>query len=495
MARLRSSVVACVPCLLALAAPARADETDGLPTPPRHHLAEPEPGPLRPATAPLWPPWRHGLAEVTDLASSGEPHKVVDVRVAVGYLHREVRGQLKREVDGAVAAQDSALSFRDLTFARSRDELSLRVEVGLFRDLMLHAELPIVLSDQTSLSYDRTASPCTLPPVAGASCVAAGNSSTVADGIAPANGYDATHGGDGIGDPVLFRGVRRGAVGGSGADVLDTFSFGLSWAPLSQRRDPSKPTWVLMIEPRLSVGTVRAFDRAAPDANHGVADGVHRIAFRTAVSRRIGRFEPYASLFYLLPIARAGSAFEDYGSAQKIKDPQHQAGGAFGAEIVAYEEGGPDWRVVVDLRGRLEGHFAGRGYSEAWELFAGSPALRCDEAQNSACDPSATRNAYQGRPHTGVTAIDGYATLGVELAVDALMTRFFRLRIAFGYARDQSHLVTGDDVGTPTLPGGKVAQAAEFNPAYRPVIDQVGRRYAVDNVDTFDARVTAQVRF
>jgi DNA repair protein RadC len=43
--------------------------------------------------------------------------------------------------------------------------------------------------------------------------------------------------------------------------------------------------------------------------------------------------------------------------------------------------------------------------------------------------------------------------------------------------------------------GKRVTQPAEFNPAYRSVIDQVGRRYLVDNVDRFDARVTAQVLF
>src|SRR5881394_1312102 len=43
------------------------------------------------------PPWRHGLADLTDLASSFEPTKRFDMRIGVGYQHREVMGQLKRE--------------------------------------------------------------------------------------------------------------------------------------------------------------------------------------------------------------------------------------------------------------------------------------------------------------------------------------------------------------------------------------------------------------
>ncbi len=441
------------------------------------------------------PPWRHGLAEPTDLASSFQPTKRFDLRISIGYQHREVRGQLKREVNAAVPDQATSLVFRDLSFARTRDELVVRAELGVFRDLMFHVELPIVLGDHADLSFDRSASPCTLPPTPGATCIASENSSTVSDGIAPASGYDATAGGAALNDPTVFRGVRRGASGGSGADALDTLNFALTWAPMSQRQDPTKPTWVIAIEPRLSIGTIRAFDRMAPDANKGVSDGVHRIHFRTAVSRRVGRFEPYFSLFYALPIARSGSAFVDYGSSQKTKDPQHHAGGFFGTEIIAYEKGRPDWRVAIDLRGRLEGHFAGLGYSDAWEMFASSPALRCDAVANPACDSTATQNPYQSKPFTGVTSIAGYATVGVEVAIDAILTRWLHLRAGFAYARDQSHLITGDDVGKPSIEGGRVSQPAEFNPAYRPVIDQAGRRYLVDNVDTFDARVTAQARF
>lgn len=428
------------------------------------------------------PPWRHQLADLTDVASGEGLGTRVDLRFSVAYRHGEAWGQVKRELDGAYAGQTTRATYRDLRFARSRDELSLRTELGILRDLAVFAELPVVLYEQTDFSYDGTN---------------VDSSTTVRDGIVPAAGYDAIRGGTPTGGSALFRGARRGAAGGRGADAFDTFDFGVRWAPLSQRRDPTEPTWVLAVEPHLSVGSIRRFDPAAPDANHGVSDGVHRIGFETAVSRRLGRFEPYVSLSYLLPIARNGSAYVDYGPAEKIRDPQHQVLGVVGTEVVAYERGRPDWRVAIDLRAHLAGHFQGRGYSDAWEVFAGSAGLACDATHtaNPSCDPAMGKNPYQAKPFSGLTVIDGYATLGLDAAIDARLTRWFRLRATFSYSRDQSHLITGDSPGVPSTPGGKITAATDHNPAYRPVIDEPGRRYLVDSVDLFDVTLLAQARY
>ncbi len=487
-------------CLaLSATAPALADVDERQPryrTPSRSVLAAPydadydpaetEVAPARPRLAS--PPWRHQLAELTDAASGFEPGKRLDLRFSVAYRHTEARGRVKRELDGAFSGQATRATYRDLRFERSRDELLLRAELGLFRDLSVFAELPIVLYEQSDLSYDGTT---------------AANSTTVRDGLVPVAGYDAIRGGTPTGGAALFRGARRGAVGGSGADALDTFGFGLRVAPLSQRRDPTKPTWVLAIEPRLSVGTIRRFDPQAPGANHGTTDGVHRIVFSTAVSRRIGQFEPYVSVSYLLPLARAGSAYVAYGTSEKLTEPQHQVQGVVGTEIVAYERGRPDavtgadWRVAVDLRAHLDAHFRGRGYSDAWELLAGSAGLACDATHtaNPSCDPATGKNQYQAKPFSGLTVIDGYPTVGIEAAIDARLGRWFRLRAAFAYAREGAHLITGDSPGVPSMAGGTLVQPSNYNPAYRPVIDQPGRRYLVDDVERFDAKLLAQTRF
>lgn len=441
-------------------------------------------------------PGAAGAAELTDVASSFDAKNLFDFRFRVSYWHREKRAQLKRELEG-LPGQQTIDVFKDLTYAQHRDGLSLRAEVGLYKDLMLHLELPLILEEATSYAFDQSAgSGCVYPPAASPNCVNVSNSSTIADGIAPVGGFDARAAGMPLGGAGVLRGPLRGARGGSGLDAFDTVNLGLTWAPFSQARDDTKPTWTITAEGQISFGNIKAFDRAVPDANHAVSEGLHRIHLRTAVSKRFRFFEPYWAIWYTLQLARGDSLFRDYGRAQKTKDPQMMGGAIVGTEIIPLERPAQQYRVAIDLRGRLTGTFQGRGYSEAWELLAGSPALRCDAstaAYNPACDPAQPANPYQNQPFTGLTTIQNYATVGTDVAVTAQLGRFFQIRTGFAYTHDQPHLVTGEDIGTPHSGAGRVTRASEFNPAYRPVIDQAGRRYRVDSVHIYDFYLWAQL--
>src|SRR5262249_9757737 len=138
-------------------------------------------------------------------------------------------------------------------------------------------------------------------------------------------------------DPnVLFRGPKRGALGGSGGDAFDTFNVGLTWAPMSQKRDATKPTWTLSFEGQFSIGTIKKLVRFEP-ANHRVSEGLHKLSFRAGISHRLRWFEPYWGVWYMLPIPRSDSLFVDYGPNQSNKNPQQQAGTLFGVEVIPFE--------------------------------------------------------------------------------------------------------------------------------------------------------------
>jgi hypothetical protein len=433
-------------------------------------------------------------ADITDVASAFDEDNPFDFRFRARYDHLEKRGQIKRELEGLSPSQAQIAIDRDLLYTQSQDALTLRAEFGLFQDLMIHVELPVILQMSQSYSFDQSlGSACTFPPSPMPGCVNTLNSSTIADGIVPIGGFDAQHNGVAVGPgPLLFRGAQRGAVGGSGLDAFDTFNFGLTWAPVNQKRDDTKPTWIIAFAPEISIGNVMQFDRNRPQANHAVSEGVHRLFARTAISHRWRFVDPYIEFWYFYPIARSDSLFKDYGPSQRLKNPQQQGGTEFGAELIAFENVNQGHKVYFDLRGRISGHFSGKGYSEAWELLAGSPALDCNAATNPAC--SVSGNPYSG-PFTGVTTIENYASLGADIGVGAQVGQHFRLKAMFDYAHDQSHFITGEDIGVPQTTSGRVMSPSEYNPAYRQTIDLIGRRYRVDNVDWYNFQIWAQLQF
>lgn len=438
-------------------------------------------------------------AELTDVASSFEEGNPFDFRFRVRYDNSSKTAQLKREISGLSSSQDAIGTYRDLVYKESKDVFTMRAELGLFHDLMLHIELPVILRMTEQYDFDQLASGsgCQFGGQMNPNCVNANNSTAIRDGILPAAGFDANNNGVGIagGGKTIFRGVNRGATAGGGGDAFDTLNLGLTWAPLSQKRDATKPTWIIGIEGQISIGNIRKFDRANPGANHGVSEGVHRLLFKTAISRRTKYVEPYVGFHYMLPIARSGSLFVNYGRAQKTKNPQMSAGTVFGFEAIPYEHKSKEYKFLIDFRGRLEGKFDGRGYSEGFEMFASSPALGCDAAYNLACDASRIKNAYQGVPNTGLSVIENHAILGADIAIGGQISKWFALKAGFSYTWQQSHAITNDDVGKPLQGNGRVTLPEEFNPAYRPVVDQVGRRYRVENASTYNGWIWAQVMF
>ena len=453
-------------------------------------------------------------AEVTDTATAFEADNPFDFRLRVGYQYSTKTAAIKREHEGA--GQQKVEVFKDLVYQQTRHTMGLRAEFGLYQDLMFSVELPFVMSDNRSLSYDqRLGGGCNYVPTDGnpPNCVNADNSSTTNSTfteehngdtdpthyIVPFGGYDAPGSREGqqsmypAGDTRVFGGPSRG---GSGGNLFDTLNLGLTYALLSQRRDDTKPTWIINLEYQLSIGTVMTFSRDRPDANHGISDGLDHIVAKTAVSRRFKWVDPYAVFWFDYPfVRRDDTLYWDLGATAKNQMPQMSGGVRFGLEGVPYEKVKEGYKIALDVNARIEGKFDGRGYSEIWEMLASSPALACDPKWNPACDSSMTINKYQGKPYSGLTTIENYASIGAEAALTVQATKYVRFRANFIYKHDQSHLLTTDDVGKPTTAGSRVSAPGEYNPAFRPIINEVGRRYKVDDVDMYTVGLWGQMMF
>jgi len=416
----------------------------------------------------------------SEVASALDTGDKLDLHVSLDYVYSAHRAAIKRELVGLPGADpDGPIPLvKDLVFKGSRHELVPRLELGVFTDLAVTAALPVVLQDSRSLEFDQRADDCTFAGDPGrATCVDASNSTTVADGILPATGFDAgdPDGGFSPGDATIFRGVDR--VG------LDQLHLGLVWAPMNQERDETKPTWKIAAEMRLPVGRTMRLDRADPDRSDGVGSGLYELRVATSMARRLGWAEPFFEVWWQAALgAKDGAPLDDlpqpFGAEQV--SPQQRAGGRAGFEAIAWESGSEDERIGLRLEGLLEAHFEGRAYSEMWEVFAYAGHGASGGVLALDADPTAV--GRQTVSHPGVTNVENYLSLGGRAGVDARLGRRVRLALDFQLTWDQAHLITfadagvdGDDPGDVVDPGTE-----EVNPLHVPLIDLVGHRYRVD---------------
>lgn len=529
-------------------------------------------------------------AEITDLASSFEKGKPFGFKLGARYQFDYKTASITREslayLQSPQARRDVAAHYGvtdlnrteivpDLLFQQRRQSLTLDLAIGLFKELQLGVSVPLILRDERQFNLDSRAGWNTCQ-ANDWSCVA-NSSSTFLDGIYPIQPADQLDSGS-----LIFRPPVRG---GSGANMIDTINLSLMGAPISQRRDPTKPTWVIGVEGQISVGTIMRYDnsrlyldpsqpsqktlidesvRSDPGGKagwNGVSEGLHRIIVRTALSHRFKYVDPYLGLWYMLPIERKddGSPWKaDMGFQQKRGAPQQKAGVTFGFEATPLENKVKGHRLALDFRGGLQFAFLGRGFSEAWELFAASNALVCDDQTalpppftyrdpqsspgangavtqgtfNPSCRAPVTpppqdtnppagyqgprlQNAspYYRQPYNGLTLIENYLTFTAQVGIIAELFKHVRIRLQFNYQRDQGHVITQDDAGTKDYPSdvgsrdtlnGKMpgfgcnpfrvdlSCPVDWNPAYRAVINQPGRRYRVDDVNMLSGSAMLQ---
>ncbi len=460
-----------------------------------------------------WPCFPAGAAELTDLASSFEPNKPFGFKLGATYQFTYKTAHITREAVpllqnsttknylykhlGLLPGQSLQTTevTPDLFYMQRRQTMSIDLAVGLYRDLQLGVSLPLVLRDERQYDLDRNAGFNTC----GANdfgCIASA-STTFLDGIYPIlpNTQSGMH--------VFSPPVR----GGSGKNLLDTINLSLSGAPVSQRRDPTKPTWVIGLEADISIGNIMAYDntrgllpansplQAFADGNqlgwNGVSDGLNRFILHTALSHKFRYVDPYLGLYYMYPLPRTwdtdGSPWKtDYGFAQQRSAPQQQAGVRFGFEATPLENKAKGHRLAFDFRAGLQFHFLGRGYSEAWELLASSNALVCDDQTalpGTFLDPSFPKPVTQGffnpacrtpgaanstmprlpaseqkataavsRPYNGLSLIENYLSFQAELGIVIELFRHLRVRLSASYMRDQGHAITLDDAGNLNYP-------------------------------------------
>jgi hypothetical protein len=152
-------------------------------------------------------------------------------------------------------------------------------------------------------------------------------------------------------------------------------------------------------------------------------------------------------------------------------------------------------RVGVQLGGELEALFAGRAYTDMWEVFAF--AGHAPTTGPLVIDADPVTLGVQGVSHPGVSNVENYLTGAARLGVDATVSSKVRLDAGFRLGWEQSHLVSfadagedGDDDNDSVDPGSE-----EVNPLHVPLIDEPGHRYRADGALVYGFTLGGRVLF
>lgn len=446
-------------------------------------------------------------AEPTRVASSFEDDNPFDIHFGVAYDFNFKRAAILREWN-AGPGDDSNRLVKDLLYRQQRHTLYPTMEIGLWHDLAVYVTLPVILSDTRDYSFDQRPDDCVFGNEPGSNCVNKANSTTIRDQIIPESGFDATNSGDPFGQftgqttEMIFRGpVRRG---------LDQLHVGLKYGILSQRTRSHMPNWLIGLEGRFAVGRAMTFSRdiinSAPDGNQRVGRRVHELGAWTALSRRYRFLDPFFTAYWRQSVRAAGSQFQDFSGAgsQSTVLPQSSAGMTFGTEIVPWERAAKNMKVALYISGTAILHYGGRGYSEIWELLADSPAMvgSNDPTQADQCDRDAALAFAAANPgdsgylaaggsscakFSGVTDLQDFGTFGLDTGLNLHLGKNARINLGAKLSSDTRHFVTFANRGDAEASSGGDPDRVdpgtiEVNPLRRDVVDNVGRRFVVDDV-------------
>lgn len=415
--------------------------------------------------------------DVIDAADDGDPF---DLNVRIGFrrsvttqtIFREVAAEAGSTLAGRLAIADSE---------HTRNVLDVGLEIGVFKDLAVFLNLPIVLRDSRRLSFPSGATEADVP--------------TIQDALE--DPYRATDG-TLVTDQVLFT-VPFDSPDRSG---IDEIHVGAMFDVMNQARRPDLPTWMMKFEFQLGVGPLIQACQDG-DSDCGVSDGVHRFIFETRLSRRWRMLEPYGGIGFLF--AWAGNAQDRFAPEGELAGYSHsrpplEGWLTVGTSVIPWEQRARWQRFSFDLQ--LSGRYISeaRNYSPLFDALGSSTHPQLATPVREGVLTSADDRLRQ-IPFTGLSDVQAHVAFGGTLAVELQAARYVRFRFGASIERRTKHLLTYTDQCNPNVdpetgdPRIGTCDQGIINPLHRFTLDFPGRRFYVDGATTWELFVQAQAQF
>lgn len=456
----------------------------------------------------------------TDVVDAFDDNDLFDINISVGYQRTWELGHIQRQDPGTVAGMppgtgaDGRMTdhWNDVSnYERALNQMNFQLDVGIFRDLAAYARLPLILSDDRSLS-----------------AIGSGASAFTTDGV-----------GGALFDPT-FRSPTR-----SGVDYL---AAGLAWSILNQHRDRHVPTWMVMLEGQFNLGdpmhacgtstnTVggngspggalgamqcgNASSNPLSSMNPGVGRGFNFLRIETRASYRYESIEPYAGLAFQVGWpGYSSNQFLPMGNLQGYIDQLPPIFGRFtvGTAIIPWEDREHYQRLTMDVR--LVGDYVSEGhdYSPLFDALGASSNpylatpniegvplantdMRCSDHPEY-CGAGAT-GGLATVPFYGLTDVQSHGRFGGTFSIEMQAARYVRFGASAGFLYSPPYGLTISDACNPNVSQTTVSdprlvgtcRGGIINPAHRPVIDLPGDRFRINGAYQVDINVWVTAMF
>ncbi|WP_437965464.1 hypothetical protein WMF04_38390 [Sorangium sp. So ce260] len=457
--------------------------------------------------------------ELTSVIDAFDEGDTFDLNFSFGFEHASKSAKIRRETYIAAPGLSTGGYTSNLlnvaSYSEATSKFNMRLDVGLYRDLALYLRMPLILNHSRELTdLDGSA-----------------DQQSVALAGAPGEQLFS----------LPFTSPNR-----SGIEYL---AVGLDVNIMNQARDRTKPTWLFGVEGRFPVsepmhactespksGQVKCADPTDINRNNrtdvdfegeriaqrdpGVSRGTIGLEVHTYLSKRVKYVEPYGGFKALFEFQQESS---DYGltdlQTSLVNHPPLVGTVMLGMMIIPWENREKFTGLTFDLRFTGEYHSEGRDYSELFDALGSSDAssLRqpqwaafreneaysvaaCRSGDPRACAPSVIDEGSQRTYFTGLSDVQPYGSYRASASVTWRAAELVKFQLGAGFRHDQGHGIGGDqpcnsqykdsigaagpcrrqnDDGSFTVTGSP-------NPNYRPTINAVGRRFYVNDSNTFD---------
>lgn len=469
--------------------------------------------------------------EVTNVIDAFDEGDIFDANVSLGFGYSSKSAKIRRETSINQPGLSSGLFTSNLMnvaqYSQTVSRLVPRIDFGIYHDLAAHIALPIILNNSQSLT-----------PLDGSDTHAA----TVLEG-AP---------GETLFNPN-FKSPDRSGVEylevGLDLDIMNQFRdrtkptwlFGFagrfSVGTPMHACDPAHPipngdsAGQGCADPsdvnRNGISDGKFEGTSVTPRSAGVTRGTNAIEVHTFLSKRVKYVEPYGGFAALFEFQNDSS---DYGltdlDASLVNHPPLVGTMTAGMMFIPWENREKFGRLTFDLRFEGAYHSEGRDYSELfdalgsssaqslrtpnWAGYMANPAFKTGSMQ----PPSIVDQSSQKVYFTGLTDVQAFGSYRGSASVTWQASEYVKFQFGLGYMHVQGHDITGDQPCNPSFKGdadaiskmgpchtGDAAKnqtltaTGEPNPNYRPTINEVGRRFYVDDSNTFDVFASGVVMF